>query len=361
MRQINIKILKQIIMFIKRLFFVLLLLLIIDVGVSQQQYDTVDWCPTIGTTWLYNGVDGMDGSITYYKFVYEKDSIVAQKNVKVLSVYIIIWSNVGGTDNYRLKRQEPYKIEEEYLYEQNDSVFWFDKKNSRYLFLYSWNLQVGDSLYWEDPELPCYPNEYEEPPPMMATEIFIVSSTSSFVHNELYYKISHLTPKYNRLTFGSIISKIGTTNSFFPQMGYECYPKDVADAVFDRYQMSALTCYADSIRGVWDKLQSWGDEPETCSGERTVANEDKQIITKNTKQQLFKLHPNPISDEVCIEPTENATIKQIKIIDIKGRELHTFSGKEKCLKITFLPVGIYFARIADNNGNWETLKFIKAK
>jgi hypothetical protein len=116
--------------------------------------------------------------------------------------------------------------------------------------------------------------------------------------------------------------------------------------------MTSLLCYADSIRGIIDGIQEW-DSKETCFDKRTVSNESVIISNK------FKLYPNPASDEICIKQTENAAIKQIKIIDIKGREMCVFSGEEKCLKIDFLPAGIYFARITDNNNYWETLKFVK--
>lgn len=73
----------------------------------------------------------------------------------------------------------------------------------------------------------------------------------------------------------------------------------------------------------------------------------------NTKQQLFKLYPNPVSTEMTV--TFNDT-KQISIYSIFGKKMDSYTGKEKIvINTSRYANGIYFVKC-----DHEVVKFVVA-
>jgi hypothetical protein len=82
-------------------------------------------------------------SVNFWRLVYEKDSSIQEKNVKTIGIYPVIWYYDYDYERHGWywSRSSSTKVAEEYLYEQNDSIFRYDKLDERFVFLYSWNFK----------------------------------------------------------------------------------------------------------------------------------------------------------------------------------------------------------------------------
>lgn len=67
------------------------------------------------------------------------------------------------------------------------------------------------------------------------------------------------------------------------------------------------------------------------------------------------LYPNPAHSEISL--IFSKPITRIEIID--GRGCIVLFSKEKTISILDLPMGIYFAKVTDENGNFNAYKFVK--
>lgn len=77
---------------------------------------------------------------------------------------------------------------------------------------------------------------------------------------------------------------------------------------------------------------------------------------------LFKIYPNPIQDDVTLEFTDSKMrASSIKILDLSGRVLKTVSLKDSIIKMDLseLPSGVYFIRVETLNGQYYTKKIVK--
>jgi hypothetical protein len=208
-----------------------------------------------------------------------------------------------------------------------------------------------------------------------SSEIFFVSNVSNqkFVGEKLFksFDVQPVDTSTSRLNFGPLISKIG---SFFHPFPYPTIPlnKDISCFTTEygkvtHTDMYGLYCYSDSTRGypaIMNDYITGGfdrERPYCLNVPDTViiSNENKMPISKNTS--TYKLYPNPVLDEVCIVSEKNTVIKKIKILNTKGEEVLTILGNRRRMSTTALPVGVYLMRITDDEGRWETLKFVKIK
>jgi hypothetical protein len=67
------------------------------------------------------------------------------------------------------------------------------------------------------------------------------------------------------------------------------------------------------------------------------------------------LYPNPAHSEISL--IFSKPITRIEIID--GRGCIVLFSKEKTISILDLPMGMYFAKVTDENGNFNAYKFVK--
>jgi len=77
----------------------------------------------------------------------------------------------------------------------------------------------------------------------------------------------------------------------------------------------------------------------------------------------FRIFPNPISGELVLNLASENNIKEIRIVDVFGKEVYknqNMSSENKSFTISLLgySTGIYFIVVIDSNGQSKTQKFI---
>jgi len=112
---------------------------------AQFIVDSEPWCPT-DATWIYKSFSPT--SSLYYKFSYEKDTVVDAIEAKKINVNKIEYLGLQPFEG----RQESH-VGVEFLYERNDSIYWFDLISEVFKFIYSFIPEVCYSFifgYYQD-------------------------------------------------------------------------------------------------------------------------------------------------------------------------------------------------------------------
>ncbi len=160
------------------------------------------------------------------------------------------------------------------------------------------------------------------------------------------------------------------------------FPSANGPVVYDTY--NNLVCYAYSNNGVitfkrynpttfllFDTLSissAFGQAKSIIScGNGCYAfntTDNNVVIIKNgnlssneIQNRLISIYPNPTSDYLYVK--SSIEIKDIKILDVNGREISNLDFIDNKMYLGDLLPGIYFAKINDINGNLITEKIIK--
>lgn len=90
---------------------------------------------------------------------------------------------------------------------------------------------------------------------------------------------------------------------------------------------------------------------------------DGQVCGLGNQEELFRLSPNPSSNNINIETINlKSNIKEIKILDklnnLKKHSTYSLETKKSSINISFLPSDVYYIQVFDGK-KWSTYKFIK--
>lgn len=301
---------------------------------AQITIDTLPWCPP-GATWIYRSFSAT--SRLYYKFSYSRDTTIDNKFSKVLSVDEIQYIGVLPT----LVRTSEW-VGDEYLYEENDSVYWYDKVSNDFKFIYSFNPSIGDTFIVGNSRAYClgdtsYPH----------SDTFIVSSLETDTINSRIlnrYNTASLTGNY---TIGVIFSKIGSAPNPFPEINrFNCISSTAEYGEF----YEELVCYTDSLRG---NLQFSNLSSEECHDISTYSPDHAKI-----KMDNLLVYPNPTSDELYIDQLGIFPSKYF-IYNIQGQCMAEGEMHDQVISTKGLQQGIYLLKITDREGNNQIVRFIK--
>ena len=270
-----------------------------------------------GSEWYYE-IQNDDGSITYQHLEYTADTTINNKRPK-----IIIRSNT------QYDRDWQTEVTHEYILEENNKVYWWNKDLHEFTTLYDYNAEAGDE--WEI---------------KVGLESFTVhvDSTGIFEYEGTSSKVIHISDADNYFS-GDIVVGYGHMTSFFPEKlmrrngdftvnGLRCYW--VGDALL--YHNGDEDCDAvySEIHGIDE------DGPSTGSG-------------------TFTVYPNPTSGVLtvsvrlpqCDSPTTGQNEYQIS--NLMGQTLlqGRISSETHQIDIPTLPAGMYFISVGE-----QTVKFV---
>ncbi|MBQ5455383.1 MAG: hypothetical protein IIT63_06110, partial [Prevotella sp.] len=207
--------------------------------------NTITFSIPEGSEWYYE-IQNDDGSITYQHLEYTADTTINNKRPK-----IIIRSNT------QYDRDWQTEVTHEYILEENNKVYWWNKDLHEFTTLYDYNAEAGDE--WEV---------------KVGLESFTVhvDSTGIFEYEGTSSKVIHISDAGNYFS-GDIVVGYGHMTSFFPEKlmrrdadftvnGLRCYW--VGDALL--YHNGDEDCDAvySEIHGIDE------DGPSTGSGTFTV-------------------------------------------------------------------------------------------
>ena len=80
-------------------------------------------------------------------------------------------------------------------------------------------------------------------------------------------------------------------------------------------------------------------------------------LSETEDKSTLSIYPNPTTDYLNIK--SDLKIKEIQISDINGRIINNLDFQDHKINLTSLQIGIYFAKITDENGKITTKKIIK--
>ena len=267
--------------------------------------------------WYYE-IQGENGSITYQHLEYASDTTVNHKDVT-----IIIRTNT------LYDKGEHSEVTREYVYEEDNVVYWWNQELEEFTVLYDLGAQEGDSWVIK-----------------VGTESITmhVDAVELYEYDGKLFRMLQVSDDED-LFSGIIVCGIGHLTSFFPERlmtrgkgyrveGMRCYWRE-DELVFKYGSEDCDAMYEKYHHGIGE------DGPSTGSGILTV-------------------YPNP-TDGVLFVQTLRATSlpnQTYRIINLMGQTLQsgTFTAETQQIDVSNLPEGMYFISVGD-----VTRKFVVNK
>ena len=259
-----------------------------------------------GAEWYYEILND-NGSITYQQLQQEGDTVINHKDVKI----------IVRTNTLYDKHQE---ITHEYVYEENNVVYWWDKENENFTVLYDQNAEVGDE--WQITK-------------GGRSIIVRVDEVSQYEYEGRTFKMMHVSDGNNVFT-GNIVCGIGHLTSWFPEKIMHVYRDS---------RVEGLRCY-------WTNgnlILKNGDKD--CD----AVYEEMHSGIDETANASFSLYPNPTNGTLYIESQGDACI--FSISNMLGQTIMTGNvADSQTIDVSLLDDGMYFICVGQ-----QTVKFVVRK
>ena len=257
-----------------------------------------------GSEWYYEIVDE-NGSVTYQHLEYTADTTVNHKDVQ-----IIIRTNT------LYDKGEHQEVTREYLYLEDEVVYWWNKDLQEFTVLYDLGAQPGDSWVIK-----------------VGTETLTmhVDAVDQYYYEGQLFRMLYVSDE-DDIFGGTIVCGVGHLSSFFPERlmtrgkgfrvhGLRCYWN---------YGNLLFTMNRDDCDAIYANLHNGLDEP-----------------TEN----VFSIYPNPthgvlVVETVCTPSLPNQTYH---ITNLMGQILMTgqITAENQQIDVSELPQGMYFISIGD--------------
>ena len=275
----------------------------------------VEDCGFDGAEWYYE-IQNENGSITYQHLEYAADTTINHKDVQ-----IIIRTNT------LYDKGEHQEVTREYLYEEDEVVYWWNKDLQEFTVLYDLGAQEGDSWVIK-----------------VGTESLTmhVDAVDLYEYDGRLFKMLRVSDDGDIFS-GNILCGVGHLSSFFPEKlmtcgkgfrvhGLRCYWK-FGDLVFTINRGDCDAIYTDLHNGLEE------DGPSTGSG-------------------TFNIYPNPTDCVLTIQhsalTTSNASHfnipnSEFRITNLMGQTVQTGSlnAETQQIDVSALPQGMYFISVGD--------------
>ena len=266
-----------------------------------------------GSEWYYE-IKFDDGSVTYQHLECVGDTTIGTERPK-----IIVRSNT------HYDRDSETEVTHEYIYEQNNKVYWWNKDLQEFTVLYDYAAEAGDE--WEI---------------KVGTESILVhvDSVGVFEYDGDTRKMLHISDAGNIFN-GDIIVGYGHMTSFFP----EKLMRHNAD-----FTVNGLRCY-----WVGDALLYHNGE-EDCDAiysEIHGVEEDGP----STGSETLTVYPNPANGILFVQTLRATSLPaQYRITNLIGQNMLTGNISDEIQKIDIesRPSGMYFISVGE-----QTAKFVK--
>ncbi len=261
--------------------------------------------------WYYE-IQWDDGSTTFQHLEYTTDTVMQGKRPKVI---------VRSNTHY--DRDEPTEVSHEYIYEEGNIVYWWNKDLEEFTTLYDYNAKAGDE--WEI---------------KVGTESITVHVDDVDVfeydgetHKRLY--ISDAGEVFN----GEIVVGFGHMTSFFPE----------------KLMNQGRGFRVDGLRCYWvEDALLYHNGDEDCDAIHSVL----QGIDELPDNAVFAVYPNPTNGVLYVETRHSTSLPTTtyRITNLMGQTLlqGTIHGETLQIDISKLPIGMYYISVDE-----QTMKFVK--
>ena len=256
-----------------------------------------------GSEWYYEIVDEY-GNVTYQHLEYVADTTVNHKDVQ-----IIIRTNT------LYDKGEHQEVTREYLYMEDNLVYWWNSELEEFTVLYDLSAQQGDSWVIK-----------------VGTETLTmhVDAVNQYYYEGQTFRMLRVSDE-DDLFSGTIVCGVGHLSSFFPErlmtrgkgyrvQGLRCYWN---------YGNLLFTVDRDNCDAIYANLHNGIDEPTA----------------------LFALYPNPTHNVLFVETQNFASLQNqtYHITNLMGQTLMTgqITAENQQIDVSNLPEGTYFITIGD--------------
>lgn len=254
----------------------------------------------VGSEWYYEIINPND-EISYQHIVYENDSTINNKKVKVIVKTYTLYDKCSNTPTH------------EYIYEENNKVYWWNKTLGEFTVLYDFGANVGD--------------EWTITAGNNSVTVH-VNDVGYYIKDARWFKVLTISDSNDVFT-GTIACGIGHLTSFFPEKLLNKQSDINVDGI-RCYWNNDVLIYKDNDTDCDAIYNGWHSIDETLAGNG------------------INLYPNPSKGILYIE--SNYINSEYIVINIMG-EIVT-SGKivsdNQQIDISNLSNGLYLLKI-DNN------------
>ncbi len=264
-----------------------------------------------GSEWYYE-IQNENGSITYQHLEYVADTTINHKDVQ-----IIIRTNT------LYDKGEHNEVTREYVYREDQLVYWWNKDLQEFTVLYDLGAQEGDSWVIK-----------------VGTETLTmhVDAVSYSYYGEQLFKMLYVSDDQD-LFSGTIVSGVGHLSSFFPERlmtrgkrygvnGLRCYWR-YGNLLFTVNRGDCDAIYTDLHNGIEE------DGPSTGSG------------TAGT----LTVYPNPTDGVLFVQTVHALSLpaETYRITNLMGQTIQTGSlnAETQQIDVSGLPQGMYFISVGD--------------
>ena len=263
--------------------------------------------PLLGSEWYYE-ITNDNGTVTYQYL-----SCAADTTINDQPIHILVRINT--------LYDKSQVITHEYIYEENNKVYWWNKTLGEFTTLYDFGAEVGDE--WE----------------------IKVGTQTIPVHVDAAQTVTYKSQEYKMLSIsdpddiftGDIICGIGHLTSFFPEK-----------LMNKGYRVENIRCFWQDGELVYQNGDQDCDE---------IYEQHHLGVDEIDAENGFAIYPNPSHNVLFVKTCQGASLQsEYRITNIMGQTLMIgeITSENQQIDVSSLPVGMYFITI----GN-EMMKFLK--
>ena len=259
--------------------------------------------------WYYE-IHNDDGSITYQYL-----SCAADTTINDQPIHILVRINT------LYDKQKSETITHEYVFEENNKVYWWNKTLGEFTTLYDFGAEVGDE--WEikvgTQTIPVH-----------------VDAAQTVIYKSQEYKMLSISDPDDIFT-GDIICGIGHLTSFFPEK-----------LMTKGYRVEGIRCFWQDGELVYQNGDQDCDE---------IYEQHHLGIDEIENEYGFVIYPNPSHDVLFVKTCHGASLQsEYRITNMIGQTIMIgkIASENQQIDVSELTEGMYFISI----GN-EMMKFLK--
>ena len=256
--------------------------------------------------WYYELLND-SGNITYQYLSHQGDTTIQHKKVK-----IIVKTNT-------LYDKESIEQTEEYIYVDDNKVFWWNQTIEEFTVLYDFGAQIGD--YWEIKA-------------GLNSIVVHVDMVGQAEYDGIVYKTLQISD-YDDVFSGTIVCTVGHLTSFFPEKMLDNK---------GNYEVNGLRCF-------WDEGELLFKEGDTdCD---YVYDNHHYATNEIAAETGFVIYPIPtysVLYVLFVKTCHGASLQsEYRIINMMGQSVlsGTITSETQQIDISTLPNGLYFLKIHD--------------
>ena len=248
-----------------------------------------------GTEWYYE-IKHVTGDVTYQHLEYAADTAINSRRAKIIVETNTMYDKTEW-------------INHEYIYEDGDKIYWWNKETEEFTLLYDFGADVGD--------------EWVIDGGWYTITVHVDAAHTVTYKSETYRVLSVSDPDH--LFTGDIICGIGHTKSFFPET-----------PIAKDYEVDGLRCF-------WqdgDLVLTMGEED--CDA---VYNTIHTAVDENAGAS-FAVYPNPTDGMLFIE---NVNASDYRITNLLGQTVKSGSitAEPQQIDVRDLTEGMYFITVGE--------------